>query len=114
MSAPEIIVGAGGHGRVLADALRLEGRALAGFLDPDSALGWTGLPVLGDDDALMDWPEPGPTAETPFMLMLLRGKGYMRMEYQPPNMATLQHAAVIFTTACENALGGLSTPVRRP
>jgi len=59
MSAPEIIVGAGGHGRVLADALRLEGRALAGFLDPDSALGWTGLPVLGDDDALKDWPDSG-------------------------------------------------------
>jgi hypothetical protein len=76
----------------------------------ENALAWV-------DDALaktlMDWPTPGPTAETPFMLMLLRGKGYLRMEYQPPNMATLQHAALIFTTACESALEGLSTPVNR-
>ncbi|MFC5499751.1 hypothetical protein ACFPOE_19570 [Caenimonas terrae] len=64
--------------------------------------------------AMLEWPRPGPDAETPFMLMLLRGKGYMRMEYRPPNMATLQHAALIFTTACENALGGLATPVKRP
>lgn len=76
----------------------------------ENALAWV-------DDALaktlMDWPTPGPTAETPFMLMLLRGKGYLRMEYQPPNMATLQHAALVFTTACESALEGLSTPVHR-
>lgn len=97
-------------------------------------VGWDGLPqafwdryaVLADrrenalawiDPALaavmLDWPSPGPTAQTPFMLMLLRGKGYLRMEYVPPNMATLQHAALIFTHACESALGGLSTPVDR-
>lgn len=59
MSAPEIIVGAGGHGRVLADALRLEGRAVAGFVDPDSAQTSAGPPILGDDDALKDWPDCG-------------------------------------------------------
>ena len=97
-------------------------------------VGWDGLPqafwdryaVLADrrENALawidpglaavmLDWPTPGPTAETPFMLMLLRGKGYLRMEYDPPNMATLQHAALVFTSACESALGGLQTPVDR-
>ena len=76
----------------------------------ENALAWVDSTLA---TATLEWPEPGPTAETPFMLMLLRGKGYMRMEYQPPNMATLQHAALIFTTACENALGGLSTPVDR-
>ena len=76
----------------------------------ENALAWIDATLAA---ALLDWPKPGPTAETPFMLMLLRGNGYMRMEYQPPNMATLQHAALIFTTACENALGGLSTPVDR-
>ena len=76
----------------------------------ENALAWID-PVLAA--AMLDWPTPGPTAETPIMLMLLRGKGYLRMEYQPPNMATLQHAALIFTTACEAALGGLSTPVNR-
>lgn len=62
---------------------------------------------------LLDWPPGGPTAETPFMLMLLRGKAYLRMEYRPASVATLQHATLIFTSACESALGGLSTPVHR-
>lgn len=76
----------------------------------ENAVAWIDAALAAQ---LMDWPRPGPIAETPFMLMLLRGKGYMRMEYQPPNMATLQHAALIFTTACENAIGGLATPVKR-
>lgn len=59
MSAPEIIVGAGGHGRVLADALRLEGRAVAGFVDPHPDPTSAGPPILGDDGALKDWPDCG-------------------------------------------------------
>jgi hypothetical protein len=43
----------------------------------------------------------------PFMVLLLRGKAYLRMEYTPANLLTLQHAALIFTTACEAALAGL-------
>jgi hypothetical protein len=77
----------------------------------ENALAWIDARLA---DMMLDWPQPGPTAETPFMLMLLRGKGYLRMEYQPPNMETLQHAALIFTSACEAALGGLATPVNRP
>jgi hypothetical protein len=53
---------------------------------------------------LMDWPAPGPSPETPFMVLLLRGKGYMRMQYEPADMPTLQHASAIFTAACESAL----------
>lgn len=60
-------------------------------------------------DLLMEWPEPGPGPDVPFMLMLMRGKAYMRMEYTPAGMPTLQHAATIFTSACESAIGGLST-----
>ncbi len=62
-------------------------------------------------DLLLAWPEHAPSAEVPFMLMLLRGKAYLRMEYSPAEMATLQHAAAIFTSACESALGGLSTDI---
>ena len=74
----------------------------------ENALAWVD-PALAA--MLMDWPEPAPASETPFMMMLLRGKAYLRMEYQPAGMPTLQHAALIFTSACESALGGLSTPV---
>ena len=76
----------------------------------ENALAWLN-PALAA--MMMDWPEPSPGAETPFILMLLRGKAYLRMEYQPADMPTLQHAALIFTTACESALSGLSTPVDR-
>ena len=53
---------------------------------------------------LMDWPVPAPEASVPFMVLLLRGKAYMRMQYEPAVMSTLQHAAAIFTSACESAL----------
>jgi hypothetical protein len=72
----------------------------------DNALAWID-PRLAR--LMLDWPEPGPSAEVPFIVLLLRGKVYLRMEYTPADLATLQHAAVIFTSACENALGSLAT-----
>jgi hypothetical protein len=76
----------------------------------ENALAWIDSALAA---MLMDWPDPGPAAETPFMLLLLRGKGYLRMEYEPADIPTLQHAALIFTSACESALGGLTVPVKR-
>ena len=76
----------------------------------ENALAWIDLPLAA---MMMDWPEPAPGAETPFMLMLLRGKAYLRMEYLPADMPTLQHAALIFTSACESALARLSAPANR-
>lgn len=88
-------------------------------------IGWEGPPekfwaryaVLSDkrehalawvDDALIDlvqsWPEPAPVAQVPFMIVLLRGKCYLRMQYLPAETSTLEHATTIFTRACENAL----------
>lgn len=52
---PVIVVGAGGHGLVVADALLAAGRRLIGFTDADAARHGTriaGVPVLGDDDVL--------------------------------------------------------------
>ena len=43
--------------------------------------------------------------------MLLRGKGYLRMQYTPPNMPTLEHAARIFTSTCESAVAGLGADI---
>lgn len=53
---------------------------------------------------LLDWPAPAPSAQAPFTLLLLRGRAYLRMEYRPANLPTLQHAALVFTSACESAL----------
>lgn len=53
---------------------------------------------------LVGWPAPAPSAQAPFTLLLLRGRAYLRMEYRPANLATLQHAALVFTSACESAL----------
>jgi hypothetical protein len=52
-------------------------------------------------DLLMSWPQPGPGADNPFILMLQRGRVSLRMQYTPVDIATLKHAAVIFTHACE-------------
>jgi sugar O-acyltransferase (sialic acid O-acetyltransferase NeuD family) len=48
---PVVVVGAGGHGQVVADALQASGRTVMGFVDPAIAAGTevAGLPVLGDD-----------------------------------------------------------------
>lgn len=49
---PLVVVGGGGHARVLIDALLLGGHTLIGLTDPDPALQGKdvlGVPVLGDD-----------------------------------------------------------------
>jgi hypothetical protein len=78
---------------------------------------WTRLCILGDSResavkwidselaALMtEWPTPGPSGEVPFVMLLMNGKAYLRMEYTPAELPVLQHAAHIFTSACESAL----------
>ena len=67
----------------------------------ETAQGWID-PALAQ--LLLDWPAPGPSTEVPFTLLLLRGRAYLRMEYRPANLPTLQHAALVFTSACESAL----------
>jgi hypothetical protein len=87
-----------------------------GWEGPPDAF-WTRYAVLSDrrehalawvDDhlarQLLAWPDPAPTAQVPFMIVLLRGKCYLRMQYMPPEMGTLDHATDVFTSACESAL----------
>jgi hypothetical protein len=66
----------------------------------ENALAWVD-PSLAD--LMLNWPAPAPSAEVPFMVLLLNGKAYLRMEYTPADLGTLQHAAHIFTSACESA-----------
>lgn len=48
------LLGGGGHGRVVVDALGSSGVQLAGILQPDSDVGTCvlGVPILGDDEVL--------------------------------------------------------------
>lgn len=52
---------------------------------------------------LIAWPLPGVDPEVPFLLSLMHGRVFLRMEYRPSDLPTLQHAAGIFTNACESA-----------
>lgn len=55
MMQPIIIIGGGGHARVLIDALQAAGHAVRGVVDPALAVGSNGplgIPVLGGDEAL--------------------------------------------------------------
>jgi len=76
----------------------------------DDAMAWL-EPELSN--LLLHWPEPAPQVTTPFVLMLLRGNVYLRMEYAPSDLPTLQHAAAIFTRACQSALNGLTIDKRK-
>lgn len=67
----------------------------------EDALEWLDADLAG---LLVNWPSPAPGPEVPFMVLLLNGKAYLRMEYTPADLLTLQHAALIFTSACQSAL----------
>lgn len=67
----------------------------------ETALAWVDAALA---QQLLDWPAPAPSSQAPFTLLLLRGRAYLRMEYRPANLPTLQHAALVFTSACESAL----------
>ncbi len=55
-SEPVVIVGAGGHGKVLLDICRASSREVAGFLDENPSLPPSihGTPIIGTDDMLDD------------------------------------------------------------
>lgn len=56
MAKPLVILGSGGHGRVVADIARAMGRTVAGFLDANVPAGrvFGGIKVLGGDPLLDD------------------------------------------------------------
>lgn len=60
MNRPVLILGAGGHAKVLIEALLQSGATLAGITDPDPDLAGKTLlevPVLGGDDVVSDFPQ---------------------------------------------------------
>lgn len=70
MSLPIIILGAGGHAKVMIDALLASSAVIAGVVDPDLTLTGTnilGVPVLGGDDVVNKFP--------PSQVQLVNGLG---------------------------------------
>lgn len=67
----------------------------------EHAMAWVDAALV---ELLMARPEPEPTAQAPLIIVLLRGKCYLRMQYQPAEVATIEHATAIFTAASESAL----------
>jgi len=54
MSMPALIIGAGGHARVLIEALTKSGIAILGCVAKEAPISWTAsTPFLGDDEALL-------------------------------------------------------------
>lgn len=68
----------------------------------ETAMAWIS-PELAS--LLMAWPEHNPA--TPKILMILRGKAYLRMQCSEGDLPTMEHATRVFTTACELALSDL-------
>ncbi len=68
------------------------------------AVNWITPELAGQ---LLAWPssEPG----VPRVLMVLRGKVYLRMQISEGDIPTLEHAARVFTTACDAAIGAFGT-----
>jgi hypothetical protein len=67
----------------------------------DHAMAWISQDMA---DSMMAWPDMNP--KSPKILMLLRGKAYLRMQHTDGDLPTLEHATSVFTAACELALGG--------
>lgn len=70
------------------------------------AQAWVGAELM---QALLDWPS-APSASVPLMLQLQRGKLYLRMEFAPDDLPTLQHAMHVLTLAAAGALAGRTGP----
>lgn len=68
-----------------------------------SAVAWLTPELAGQ---LLAWPssEPG----VPRVLMVLRGKVYLRMQINEGDLLTLEHATRVFTTACDAGLAAFS------
>ena len=61
---------------------------------------------------LLHWPSELTVPQSPLVLTIARGKAYLRMQYQPADIPTLEHAVRVFVWACESALGTLSVDIQ--
>ena len=58
-------------------------------------------------ETLMGWQAQGIGPNSPFVLMLMRGKCYLRMQYVKADLSTLQQAVKVFSAASESGFRNL-------
>lgn len=110
LDKPVVIVGAGGHGKVVLDICRTSGVQVAGFLDADPLLRshLHGVPILGSDDLLGD---QFFIAAHAFVLGVgdteIRARLSIRFEQTKTTLATLVHPSAVVSELA--AIGGGST-----
>lgn len=112
MSLPVIILGAGGHSKVLIEALLVSSAVIVGIVDPNPALVGTkvlGAPVLGGDEIVNEYP--------PSQVHLVNGLGsvglpanrqqlYERFKSLGYTFATVVHPSAVVASdvvLCEGA-----------
>jgi len=107
---PVVIVGAGGHGKVLLDICRVSGVQIAGYLDADPSLPpyLHGVPILGTDDMLGD---QSFVATHAFVLGVgdtaIRCRLSVCFEQADATLATLVHPSAVISEPA--SIGGGST-----
>lgn len=99
MSLPALIIGAGGHARVLIEALTKSGTAILGCVAKEVPSRWTpSIPFLGDDEALL--------RHAPSSVVLINGIGstarpdlrrdvFLRFKQRGYHFGTVVHPAAI-------------------
>ena len=80
MSAGVVIIGGGGHAKVVIESLRASGQTVAVIVDADATPRQVlGVPVVGDDAALADLKERGFSE-----LFVALGSNRLRQKLEPP------------------------------
>lgn len=106
-SRPVIVIGGGGHAKVLLDALLKSGTPVAGILDPDTSLhgtGLLGLPILGGDELLSDFPPQNydlVNGVGSIRLPHARGMIFRKLKESGYSFATVVHPAAIIGSEVE-------------
>lgn len=99
MSLPALVIGAGGHARVLIEALTKSGTAILGCVAKEAPIRWIpSIPFLGDDEALLRF--------APSSVVLINGIGstarpdlrrdiFLRFKQMGYRFGTVVHPAAI-------------------
>lgn len=115
---PIVLLGGGGHAKVVIEATRLSDRTVAGFLDQGRSIGETldDVPCLGGDD----WLETADLAAHDFHVAItntgIRERLRRRLEERRANLATLAHPSAIVSplakigAGCFIAVGAIVNP----